>query len=320
MMTQEEFQQTCEAWRQTGRRQGFQEGVTMARQNLSSQIGEIHWVPTSQLVADTLELAKKIPSDIDVVVGVPRTGMIVASLLATKLGLPLGYWNQDSGVWELVGNGRREIDNDFVKDKARILVIDDSVNTSWSMSGLRSGYKWKETAAVYVNPLFSDCVDIVGKVWPMPHFFEWHFFGSDLVKQCAFDMDGIICEDCPPECDDDGDKYIKWMETVEPKWLPRPCVVPAIITSRLQKYRDLTTEWLEKHGVKYDELYMGPWDKLADRNVDRVVEHKAGGFVSCGCKIFIESCKHQAQAIHNQTQRTVICPPTGQVFQFSSKE
>ena len=76
----------------------------------------------------------KIPRDIDVIVGIPRSGMIVAEIIAEYLNLPcVDIDNYVSGCTEGVGGGRlRYVSNR--KKYNRVLVVDDTVFTgiSWS--------------------------------------------------------------------------------------------------------------------------------------------------------------------------------------------
>ena len=59
------------------------------------------------------------------------------------------------------------------------------------------------------------------------------------------DFDGVLCRDPTEEENDDGDKYRYFIANVEPIFKPS-VEIGWIVTSRLEKYRDLTENWLKK--------------------------------------------------------------------------
>jgi uncharacterized HAD superfamily protein len=123
------------------------------------------------------------------------------------------------------------------------------------------------------------------------------------------DMDGVLCEDCPPGCDDDGPLYAEFLRTARPFHLPRRQPVGAIITARLEKYRDQTEAWLARHRVQYEQLVMwdstdapGRWDPPM-----RIPAWKAAFFEVSRALLFVESDPRQAQAIRQLTGKPVVC-------------
>ena len=90
--------------------------------------------------------------------------------------------------------------------------------------------------------------------------------------------------------------------------------MPLIATARREVYRDQTLDWLYRHGAKVDKMVMGHWVSLVDRTWEEVVQLKIDAFAESGLTFFVESCPVQADAISNATGMTVICPPTGEVF------
>jgi hypothetical protein len=70
---------------------------------------------------------------------------------------------------------------------------------------------------------------------------------SGYKSYIASDLDGVICEDEPTDKSADA----------KPLFVPSYPLV-AIITDRLEKYREETQRWLNKNNVKYDRLFMAP--------------------------------------------------------------
>ena len=266
----------------------------------------------TDLVNDALTIADRLPSTISMVAGVPRSGMIAAAAIATRLGLPLAAIN--GGRLDMMAFGLRL--HNQLQFSADLLVVEDSVNTGRSIKDATRNFPNAKTAAIYVRPEQSELVDFIGRKLPMPHFFEWHYFGSDLVKNAAFDLDGVISEECPSLDDDDGERYSQWLKNVKPLWLPKPHPVGAIVTARLEKYREPTEQWLQRHGVQYSQLRMGPWSSKLERSKHfNAGEYKGGALKKNGLQTFLESCPIQSRQIHEATGKTVVCPTSGDIWQ-----
>lgn len=258
------------------------------------------WITTTQLAADTLRMVKQIPNTVTGVVGVPRSGMIPASILATHLNLPL-YTLEGKDILHC-GHGRRFTEP--ADGMSQLLVVDDTV----MLGGTSKRRRLPQPhlfGAVYKNPHADVGVDVVGVELEPPHFLEWNFFNSKFVEKCAFDMDGILCEDQDPP----------YNQPCQPLHLPRNYTIPAIITARFEKHRRITQVWLERHGIKYNDLVMGPWQSEAERSKPGAIsKYKAKEFKKRGLQWFVESCPIQSKEIAQLTGAWVICPPAGKIF------
>lgn len=279
---------------------------------------KIQWIRTTQLVENAKRLAWMLPEQISGVAGVPRSGMIVASIIATMRGVPMFEASRNHEPRRME-NGFRILGR---TDPLRgpLVIVEDSVNTGHSLNQFAHHAEISGdvlTACVYCNPAAQFKPKVFACSLLMPHYFEWHFFGSDLTRMAAFDFDGVICEACPPECDDDGLKYLEWMRTVKPLHLPYPHEVPLIVTARLEKYRAETEAWLAQHGVRVKQLKMGPWATKQRRMSEyNAGEYKGGAYEKAGqLSLFFEDCPHQARAIHQRSMKPVVCLTTGEVFE-----
>lgn len=266
--------------------------------------------------ADIRELWAKLPWPISGVIGCPRSGIYAAAKIAILSGVPL--WAADrNGPPQPLGHGLR-LEQARTRPAGPLILVEDSTNTGSGLQSCRSHCDPTAdllTAVVYPNP---DCPirpDFVGHWLPLPHLFEWHYFGSSRATETAFDLDGVIAEDCPAESDDDGPRYAAWLNDVAPRSLPRTYPAGAIITARLEKYRHETEAWLARHGVQYRTLIMGPWESQRTRN--RAAEWKAEQYRQrprTSINLFIESCPAQAAKIHQITNRPVACNQTGELW------
>ena len=77
------------------------------------------------------------------------------------------------------------------------------------------------------------------------------------IKNYLIDIDGTICDDIPneePERMKDANVYPQALETLN-KWFDEGHII-TFFTSRIEEHRNVTVEWLNKHGFKYHALLM----------------------------------------------------------------
>ena len=254
-------------------------------------------IPTAELIGDAIKLAEQVPPEIDGICGIPRSGMIPASVIAAHLHLPLYTYHK--GQVKNVGKGSRLNST----DGQNLLFVDDTTMMGNTLKKLESVKGVK--ASVYVNPHSPRKPDLYTKELEPPHLLEWNLFNSGYCKNMAFDMDGVICHDQPPKL---------WGKQVErPRYLPRRSAV-TIITARLERDRLITESWLKDHGVTVDKLVMFQGTE-ADRLKPRAIsEYKAKAFKESGKDWYVESDSRQAHEIAELTGAWVICTENGEVY------
>lgn len=274
----------------------------------------------SHLARATADLCSQLPRDLSCVMGIPRSGMIPATMVASSLHLPLGMVFTDSTV---VTGGAR-LPEDEAK-KGRVLLLDDSIRTGDQMAkaleyleGLGLPRDQMVTAVVYASeeslgaPLSPDFhAEILGD----QRLFEWNLFGSDSLPTALLDMDGVICQD-PEPFDDDGRRYQLALEQARPLHVPRKPIL-GVVTNRLERWREITHRWLLGHGVEYHRMDMQPFRTAKERRAqsDPAV-FKAGVYQdSAVAGLFIESNDRQARAIHAACQKPVFSVEGNRLFQ-----
>ncbi|WP_231743663.1 phosphoribosyltransferase [Stieleria neptunia] len=287
---------------------------------------DARFVTARDFQQDILRLAGMVPNDIGLIVGVARSGMSVASMLAMYLHLPMAAIRQTQGDVVHVGNGWRLNESKHAIKKTRALVVDDTVMTGNSLKAIRPvmdrEFPEATTAAVYVNPSANVKPDIHVVDLPWPHLLEWNLFNSVMSPNTACDFDGILCRDCSPEQDDDGERYLDFIRNAKPLYVPRKEPVPLIVTARIAKYRKPTEAWLRRHGMRWYKLVMHPAKTLAERNRDDIAAYKARHYSEWlethtpnpAPAMFIESDDRQARAIARNAKRLVVCPSTAGVY------
>jgi len=238
---------------------------------------------------------------VDCIIGVARSGMTPATIVATMLHLPLLVLRQSEGDIIGAGHGWRLGDKEFSKP----LVIDDTSCSGQSLTKVKkivavSGID-PEYAVVYYDKKSKEPVDYFVKELPRPHVLEWNIANSVYSSQMLWDMDGVICEDCPNYVDDD-EHYANWLTIAKPKCLPLRSKI-RIVTGRREAWRPQTEAWLAKHGVDA-EIIMHP---DGERTGQSVIEHKAAAVLkyATGPVAMLESDKRQAIRIQEITGKPI---------------
>jgi uncharacterized HAD superfamily protein len=255
----------------------------------------------------------KIPVGTDLIVGIPRSGLLAANLLALHLNLPLtdieGF---TQGKILKSGERLKGYEKPFGLYK-RVVVMDDSVYTGAAMEAAKKKlaglYPDKEIffAAIYVVPDALASVDFYFNVCPWPRVFEWNIMHHNLLEKCCVDIDGVLCKDPTEEENDDGVRYERFLAEAHPLFLPTK-TIGYLVTNRLEKYRAHTEAWLAKHNVKYNKLIMCDLpSKEARLKANNHGGFKASVYTQYNGFLFIESSRGQAQQIANLSGKPVYC-------------
>jgi uncharacterized HAD superfamily protein len=204
-----------------------------------------------------------IPPDVELVIGIPRSGLLAGTLVALALNIPVtdveGFL-----AGRILSSGRTRRRDLFQADphKARrVLVMDDSADTGQSIREARERLvsAFPEIpfsfCVVYGTSPRCDGVDITLKVVPQPRLFQWNVMHHNMLERCCVDIDGVLCIDPTEQENDDGENYLKFLLNASPLHTPTRRI-GWLVTSRLEKYRQETEGWLRKRGITYGELVM----------------------------------------------------------------
>jgi hypothetical protein len=262
-------------------------------------------------------LLPKLPVDIDLVVGIPRDGIMIAYLISIYRNIPFVDLNSFcAGITPRPGIKHREAE-EFNKEPHNILLVDDICATGKAMDDAvteinqtQRDYKLY-TCALYVsNPqekVSKGLIDIWGCELIGPRHYEWTHCDAFHLPNTMMDIDGILCPDCPPEKDNDSQEYINWLINVPLKL--RPKNIGCLITWRREKYRKLTEEWLAKHGITYERLIMADREKWPGP-----AEFKAHHYGTCIFRFFIDSSSKQALRINQITHKPTLGFDTNEAY------
>lgn len=281
----------------------------------------VNFVTFNMLNKLMLQNLHRIPHDIDVVVGVPRSGLLLANMIACQLNKPL---TDVSGViaGKLMDSGISKKKDNWVRDFStvkKILVVEDSVATGLSINQVKQRLALINVEKIYlaaiVKPDVVNMVDLYFAVVPSPRMFEWNYMHHNYLKHCCLDFDGVLCQDPTPEQNDDGENYRNFILNAEPKLIPsRP--VGYIVTSRLQKYSEETSLWLKKYNIQYEGLIMLNLESAEQRRALGIhADFKAKVYHELkNSSLFIESEPRQAKKIAQLTKKDVFCVENSTIY------
>lgn len=277
----------------------------------------------SDLCSLVINNLQRIPKDIDIIVGIPRSGLFVANYIALLMNKPLTDLNGFEEDRLISSGNTKNTDHHItkVKEAKKVLVVDDSVCSGNAMNLCRRRIESLNREAqyiflaVFVLPTMKSSVDIYFEEVDSPRYFEWNLFHHvKLLRNSCFDLDGVLCEDPSPTDNDDGEKYEHFIKNTPVKILPS-CELGYIVTSRLEKYREQTETWLKSNNIKYKQLIM--LDATAEERVkyDLHAKHKAEYYKKTNTILFFESNEKQALEINRITQKPVYCVETNTLYQ-----
>lgn len=258
----------------------------------------------------------RIPRDIDLIVGIPRSGLLVANLLAMHLNLPM---TDVDGLLQgrILQSGPRLPAQPSLDGIRKVLVVDDSVGHGIQKRKVKAllqpvAHRYQFVfCAAYALPEGCKEVDLYFEIVPLPRMFEWNVMHhQEYLPHCCIDIDGVLCRDPTAQENDDAENYKEFLVRAEPLLLPT-APVGWLVTCRLEKYRQLTREWLARYRVQYKELVMMNYPDKESRVRDGAyASFKAEVYRSTGAMLFIESESMQSREIARLSGKPVLCIDT----------
>lgn len=266
----------------------------------------------------------KVPADIDLIVGVPRSGMIPALMLAELLNKRCTDLDSFIGDHIMSCGGRGRFIGRGTPNK--VLILDDTVFSGRSMLRVREKlghlhsrynfifgcvYAEGRDAKRMVDLYFEDNYREGETLW----LYEWnilhHYEGNSI--RFMFDIDGLLCKEPPDERN--TREYESYLPNAVPMIVPTT-KVGAIVTYRLDKYREVTEEWLSRHGINYGQLIMyNAADYEARKAKEIPALYKSRIYMGASWAVlFLESNAGQAEEIHSVTKKPVFCYENGRMY------
>ncbi len=257
----------------------------------------------------------KIPKDIDLVVGIPRSGTMVANMIALYLNLPFMDLNSFIGRGEIKTGSTRKCISwiKSVDDAKHVLVVDDSISSGKAIREAK--HKIAESClpckatylAIYALGISCKMADIYFEICEQPRMFEWNYMHHWALEFSCMDIDGVICDNPLFWQNDDGRRYQDFVANAVPRFVPTQ-KVGYLVSCRLEKYRADTEKWLQLFGVKYDHLILPNNISAKERMYDfNHAAYKAQIYQESKCIMFFESDYDQALEICRLSGKPVFC-------------
>jgi uncharacterized HAD superfamily protein len=277
-------------------------------------------------LSTTIRLGQhRFPKTLDLVVGIPRSGLLPASIIA--LNLNLGLCSLDDFLANRpIRHGRTRPMRDGVPalagDARHVLVVDDSIYSGGTLDQTRQhlasygGSDRKVTyCAIYATEECARLVDIAMEVIKSPLLFEWNLMHNKSVAKYCVDIDGVLCLDPTQAQNDDGANYLEFLRTASPL-AGSSFPIGHLVTSRLERYRAQTVDWLHDHGVEFEHLHMLDLpDAATRRRLGAHAPFKAEVYRSLETTmLFIESEEHQAETIAQISGKPVLCYTNQKIY------
>lgn len=266
------------------------------------------FVTMDELMGWASDWASELPGSYDLVIGIPRSGLLVANIIAIKMGKPLSTPELFLRGECWMGGGIKP-----PADFRKILLVDDSVSSGKSMEDAAAAVRSRAPgarltrAALIAGENSAGRVDLSFKTIAAPRLFEWNMLHTKRgVLVC--DLDGVICENCPPGFDADEAAYAAWIRTARPYLIPA-FRVDYILSARLERYRPETEAWLAAHGVNYGELLLWDVKEKKDRN-GFYSKYKIAALLKIKPDMVWESNSGQARDIWDATKIPTLCTDT----------
>jgi uncharacterized HAD superfamily protein len=272
---------------------------------------------------DIIHGIQKLPRDVDLVIGLPRSGMLAASILAIHAHLPLididSFIHGRPAWFGETKMANRVSPLSDARDAKCPLLFDDSVYSGRSIKNalmrINEVHNNRNilTGTVYVNPDKKNQIDFYIEIMGFPRVFEWNLMHHTIITEACVDIDGVLCRDPENYENDDGPLYLNFIRDVPA--LRRPSLeIGWLVTCRLERYRAETEEWLRKNEIKYNKLIMLDLKTVEERRKLGVhASFKAEVYKKTNAKLFVESSLDQAIDIARISGKGVICYENGQM-------
>lgn len=263
--------------------------------------GQSNFVSIETLMLWTSEWMQTVALDYDIIIGVPRCGLLVASIIAAKGGKALASTDTVSRgeLW----NSRRAISLDCAK---RVLLVDDSLGTGKTIQRHQQAIKARyphlevDTASMIVHRENYHMVDYYYKIIPTPLILEWEIMDEAKVDILAVNMEGVLCQPYQDSPGRNEEEYLRWVKGAKPYMIPS-YHFDAVLSDRSERYRAESEEWLRIHNVQYRELR---FSDLIGPGVDQGVpnQQKIEHLNELKPQMFFEYSMTSAQAIWDLTK------------------
>ncbi|CAN5707662.1 phosphoribosyltransferase family protein [soil metagenome] len=272
-----------------------------------------------------VDWSRTLPRDLDLVVGIPRSGLLAANLLALHLNLPM---TDLAGLLEgrVIANGVRYAGpggKELLQTRANIIVVDDSVFSGGALEKARKRIRIARLphtiryGAVFVTPeaVKAGKVEWFAEVVPGPRVFEWNVMHTPLMSNYCVDIDGVLLRGEDSELSGDALRVLG-PRTDGPLFLTPRYEIGWLVTTRSEDQREKTETWLDEQGVRFRELVMQPGVRDPQEGGTPLdsASFKAAVYLETGADLFLEGVGPAAAEIARLSGKPVFSLETREMI------
>lgn len=244
----------------------------------------------------------KIPKDVTLIVGIPRSGLLAANLISLYANLPLTDIDNFIQGKVLCSSYQDEFSQKSAF-KGKILIVDDSVATGKAILDAREKLKSIIDSSsyellfccIYADPEKKHLVDISFMLLNRPRVFEWNLFHNKIMEKSGITLSGVLAIMPQSSKQTELKKHSNFLLQALPFIIPKKKIGTLIHTVE-ETDLESTENWLKENRVQYDEL-------LVKENINIPLEYKKRKNLT----FFITSSKQEAQEIFEKSGKNVYC-------------
>lgn len=277
----------------------------------------MHYRTIADLNNDVIAWSRRLPERVEIIVGIPRSGLLAANLLALSLNVPFTDVEGliagrlfDSG--ERLGKQRSLLRRNRPR---RVLVVDDSLWSGRQMGRVRARIANAKLThdivygAVYIVPEAACLVDTYHSKVPIPRAFEWNIMHHPGLGKSCVTLEGTVL----PVATGRAAETVAALHRAEPLFYPTQ-PIGFLIATQPETARPVIAAWLAMHQICYRTLILIPPAGTAGRNEDDVLRDKAEFYRHSRSWIYIEAKGPDAARLAGGANRPVYCFETRRMF------
>ncbi|UXZ55431.1 phosphoribosyltransferase [Halomonas sp. 7T] len=245
---------------------------------------------------------EKFSGDWDLVVGIPRSGMVPAYMIALALNVNCTDISSWVNNYPLKKGMTRGLKNELTLpwEAKKVLIVDDSIMSGNSLkSEIEALPAWlssrASTLAVYSSKPFRKDVDIVLEFVPHPRAFEWNIFHHKVISRSCISLEGMI-----KKSEEENNK-----NEINFRYIPSG-LIDTIVSCQSKSKRQEVESLLAERGVSYRELVMSDSEDNV-MTLENLINFKVGKFTDSSSDLFIEYDSYQARIICQEAKKPVFC-------------
>lgn len=255
---------------------------------------------------------------IDLIIGIPRSGMVPAYILAM-------YLRKDCCDLETFLKRRYTLDglqNNNTSSitqsrRLNILLVDDCISSGRSLKHSLSQIPDDINLEINILCIYSsektrNDVDLFFEYLPGVSVFEWNIFHSFIIKNSLLNIEGVLCAEPEEDINYDEEKYRDYVLNAPLLFFPTG-KIGCLVTNRLEKYREETETWLKKNNIEYGSLIMAS----SSLQNNKLAKYKAATYKLYKKELCIEHKRDQSIRIYQLTKKPVYCVESNELFSRS---